>query len=64
MPTITVRVTHAARQVFERRAKSEGVTLSEWTRRAMESYEGPVDESGRLDEFERRLARLEEMAGL
>jgi hypothetical protein len=64
MPTITVRLSEQQRVAFRRRAEAEGVKFSEWVRRALEAYEGPGDESGRLDEFERRLSRLEEMAGL
>lgn len=45
------------------RASADGVSVSEWVRRAIETYldMSPVE---KLDEMERRLLRLEEVAGL
>lgn len=64
MPTITIRATNERRSYWERRAQAEGVSLSELTRRALDAYEGVEDSSSHLEDLDKRVSRLEEMAGL
>lgn len=61
--TVTLRLRPELVEAVQARALSDGVTVSEWIRRAIETYldMSPVE---KLDEFERRLARVEQAAGL
>lgn len=64
MPTITVRVDHAEKADVERRAAATGLDLSGFVRRALDIERDAPDISGRLEAVERRIATLEQIAGL
>jgi len=59
---LTFRVTSVEEGTLRMRASAEGLTLSAYIRRALLGY--AADDTGRLDDHERRLVRLEELAGL
>ena len=62
MPTITVRLGEQERAELVRSARVQGRTVSSVVREALGLSASRVDEV--LAEHERRLARLEQMAGL
>jgi hypothetical protein len=64
MPTITFRVTADEKVELEALASREGFGVSELVRRALKLQRDAPDASERLEAVERRLARLEELAGL
>lgn len=61
MPTITIRVSAAEKAKIEAAAHAIGESVSEYVREAL-AIRNDVDYAGRMDDFERRLARLEEIA--
>ena len=64
---LTVRVPEALEAMVVRRSRAEGGSLSEGVRRALVAYvdaSAPASVDSRLGDLERRLARLEGMAGL
>ena len=62
MATLTIKLSGAEKASLRDQAQSRGMTLSALVREALGLREAPQDD--RLEDFERRLARLEEMAGL
>jgi len=60
---MTVRFTADERADLKARAVAEGVTLSAYIRRTVLGYSA-TDPLERLEALERRVERLEEMAGL
>lgn len=68
MPNLVVRVTDAEMAVVEAAARRAGQHKSEYVRRALALREQDGDLAERVsviqDDHERRISRLEEMAGL
>jgi hypothetical protein len=63
VPTITIRVSDTERADLESAARRSGQTLSEYIREALDfARDAPVRSI--LDDQQRRLERLEELAGL
>lgn len=63
MPTVTVRLSADEKADLEALASREGLSLSEYVRRALHVLRtGPNVETA-LEDHESRLARLEELAG-
>jgi uncharacterized protein (DUF1778 family) len=64
MPTITFRVSEDERASFYEAAARSGLTVSDYIRRTFEFVEKQPDIEKHVADLDRRLARLEEMAGL
>lgn len=64
MSVITVRVSLDERRLLEQRAKAEGVSLSALVRKALALRDEADALSGQVEDHERRIGRLEGMAGL
>jgi hypothetical protein len=66
MPTLTVKIHDSAMERLKAEAAMHQTTLSGWVRHKLGiARQEVIDESdGRADDVERRLSRLEQMAGL
>lgn len=62
--TVTIRIPEDLYLRVVDAARGEGVSVSEWIRRAVERALEAGPERDRLEDVERRLARLEDVAGL
>lgn len=63
MPTITVRVSDQEKADVERRAGGAGL-VSAFVRRALDLERDAPDLTARVDDLDRRLTAVEQMAGL
>ena len=64
MPTLTVKVSEAALVELRREAQARSLSVSELVRQRLGVSVASGQQDERLDDLERRLARLEAMAGL
>lgn len=66
MPLLSIKITDAAMADLKREAQVTGIGVSELVRQKLEITPGQLvhDSDDRYVDFERRLSRLEEMAGL
>lgn len=73
MATLAIRISERAKEQFEQEAQEAGVSLSDWIRHKLglttrkeppPQHDPLVGLTATTDDLERRLARIEEMAGL
>lgn len=63
MPTICFRIDEAERDQLKRMAQAEGLTVSEWLRRTFKNVEMAMSIRDQVEDLDRRMKRLEGMAG-